>query len=188
MAPLSNGNSTVRILLIAIAAVLIAACSRQTGEGVALPVVNGDFEQASADGSIPGWWVSQHAGPTSYTVSLDNEMPGQGKRSVKITRTQPQVYGSITQDLPLKGYAGKTVRVTARMKSEGVGPRGWCLFLSAHSLRTNIYGPPLTGTTPWKEVSAEVKIAPGVDLITFGASLRDGGTGWLDDVHVYVID
>ncbi len=121
-------------------------------------------------------------------MTLDTNEPAQGKASLKMTRTQPQVYGSITQSLPLKGYAGKTIRVTAKMKSDGVGDKGWKLFLSARGQRSVIYGDALTGTSPWKSVAVEVKITPEVDQLLIGATLLDAGTGWIDDVQAHIVD
>ena len=156
--------------------------------GTPLTLVNPDFEQPANGADIPGWQFGQHAGAHAYEVSLDTDAPAQGKASLKIRRMLPQVYGSITQTLPLKGFAGKTVRVTAKMKSDGVGDKGWKLFMSARGQRTVNYSDPLTGTTPWKDVAIELKITPEVDELTVGASLLDAGTGWLDDVQVHILD
>jgi hypothetical protein len=179
----------VRIFLVAAAALLMCACGHQSSSGGSpLALVNGDFEQPAVDGNVPGWVFAHHAGVQAYALTLDTDSPAQGKASAKMTRTQPQVYGSITQVLPLKGYSGKTVRATAKMKSDGVGEKGWKLFLSARGQHENVYSEAMTGTTPWKEVTVEVKITPEVDQLTVGAILLDGGTGWVDDVRVYIVD
>lgn len=174
-------------------ALACAACSHggadaSASSGTSLTVANPGFEQAADGQNIPGWSFTQHAGVQAYNVSLDNSAPAQGKVSLKMTRTQPQVYGSITQTLPLKGYAGKTVRVTAKMKSDGVGDKGWKLFMSARGQRTVIYSDAMTGTTPWKDVAVEVKITPEVDELLIGATLLDAGTGWVDDVQVHIVN
>jgi hypothetical protein len=179
----------VRILLVVAAAVSMCACGQQaTGGGKAIALVNGDFEQPASGGTIPGWQYSRHAGVEAYTVSLDTDAPAQGKASAKMTRTQPQVYGSLSQFVSMKGNEGKTVRVTAKMKSDGVGEKGWVLFMSARGLHGNVYSAPMTGTTAWKDVTIETKILPGVDQLNLGATLLDAGTGWVDDVQVRIVD
>ena len=60
--------------------------------------------------------------------------------------------------------------------------------MSAAGLKGNVYSAPMTGTTPWKEVSIEAKMPPGADKLDVGVTLLDGGTGWADDVKVSVID
>jgi hypothetical protein len=156
--------------------------------GKTLTVANPGFEQSADGEDIPGWQFSQHAGPKSFAIGLDGSEPAEGKFSLRMTRTQPQVYGSVTQTLPLKGYVGKTVRVSAKMKSDGVGEKGWKLFMAARGQRTVVYSDAVTGTTPWKDVSVEVKITPEVDQLLVGATLLDAGTGWIDDVQVHVVD
>ncbi len=178
----------MRSILLLIVTALLAACGHNGAAGDSMALVNGDFEQPANGADIPGWQFGQHAGVHAYEVSLDTDSPAQGKASLKMTRMQPQVYGSITQTLPLKGLVGKTVRVTAKMKSDGVGDKGWKLFMSARGQRTVVYSDPLIGTTPWKDVAIDLKITPEVDQLIVGASLLDAGTGWLDDVQVHVVD
>jgi hypothetical protein len=186
----------VRNFLIATLAVLVGACGHGSSDaagsngaaGKPIAIVNGDFEQPANGRAIPGWQYLHHAGVDGYTVALDTDSPAQGKASAKMTRTQPQVYGTLAQLVSVKGYDGKTVRVTAKMKSDGAGEKGWVLFMSARGLPGNVYSAPMTGTTPWKEVSVEAKMPVGVTQLNLGATLLDAGTGWFDDVKVSVID
>ena len=105
-----------------------------------------------------------------------------------MTRTQPQIYGTLSQLVSMKGNDGKTVRVTAKMKTDGVGEKGWMLFMSARGLDGNVYSTPMTGTTPWKDVSIEAKMPVGITQLNLGATLLDAGTGWFDDVKVSVVE
>jgi hypothetical protein len=186
----SKRNREVRIFLIAVAAALMCACGQQGngGAGGSIALVNADFEKPAVDGAIPGWQYAHHAGVDAYKVSLDTDSPAQGKASAKMTRTQPQIYGSLSQLVSMKGYDGKTVKVTAKMKSDGVGQKGWVLFMSGRGLHGNVYSAPMNGTTPWKDVSIEAKMPVGIDRLDLGATLLDEGTGWIDDVRVSVVD
>ena len=180
----------MRIFLIAVAAALMCACGQQGngGTGGSIALINADFEKPAVDGAIPGWQYAHHAGVDAYKVSLDTDSPARGKASAKMTRTQPQIYGSLSQLVSMKGYDGKTVKVSAKMKSEGVGDKGWKLFMSAQGLHGNVYSDPMTGTTPWKEVTIQTKIPPGLNQLNIGVILLDEGTGWIDDVRVSVVD
>ncbi len=173
----------------------MCACGHQTADsagsvatGKPIALVNGDFEQPAGNGSIPGWIYLHHAGVDAYKVSLDTESPAQGKVSAKMVRSQPQIYGTLSQLISMKGYDGKTVRVTAKMKTDGVGEKGWVLFMSARGLDGNVYSAPMTGTTAWKDVSIEAKMPVGITQLNLGATLLDAGTGWFDDVKVSVVD
>jgi hypothetical protein len=182
-------NGAVRIFLVVATAVSMCACGQQaSSSGRPIALTNGDFEQPGSGSAIPGWQYVHHAGVDAYTVSLDTDSPAQGKASAKMKRTQPQVYGTLSQLVSMKGNEGKTVRVTARMKSDSVGEKGWKLFMSARGLHGNVYSEPMTGTTPWKEVRIEAKMPPGVDQLNLGATLLDAGTGWVDDVQVHIVD
>ena len=195
MVRLEKRNREVRILLIVAAAIAVSACGHGSGEaggnaGAGKPValVNADFEQPANGGAIPGWQYLHHAGVDAYTVTLDTTSPAQGKASAKMTRTQPQIYGTLSQMVSMKGNDGKTVRVTAKMKTEGVGEKGWVLFMSARGLDGNVYSAPMTGTTGWKDVSIEAKMPVGITQLNLGATLLDAGTGWFDDVKVGIVE
>jgi hypothetical protein len=182
------------ILITAIA--FLAACgsgknSASAGDtaaasGQALVVVNGDFEQAAHDHNVPGWSITQHAGPASYTSGIDSDGAFKGYGSFRITRTHEQVYGSIVQDVAVAKFAGKTIELSAMMKSENVGPRGWKLFVNAPGKQ--VYSQGLTGTIAWKREAVKLELPANARTITIGASLLDGGTGWLDEVELRVLD
>ena len=80
----------------------------------------------------------------------------------------------MSQLVSVKGYDGKTVRVSAKMKTDGVGEKGWVIFMSARGLPANVYSAPMTGTTAWKDVSIEAKMPVGGTELNLGATLLDG--------------
>ncbi len=182
-------------LLIFSAAAFLAACSGggapTAGQGSALPgqsipVVNGDFEQTGAGGEIPGWTISQHAGARAYETAIDGEHAFKGRGSFRMSRIHEQVYGSIEQSIDVARFAGKTVELSAMLKSKDVGPLGWKLFLGAPGKME--YSPGLTGSSDWKRDVVKLELPKSTHTITIGASLLDGGTGWMDDVELHVLD
>lgn len=151
-------------------------------------VVNGDFEQAGVGDEIPGWTTMQHAGPSAFTIRVDANGAYAGNGSLHVTRTRPNVYGSLTQTLDAKAFAGKTVEFSAMLKTQGVGPKGWLLTINAGLPGTIRTSTELSGTTDWQRVSVQVKVPPSARLLTIGATLRDGGDAWMDDVSLKTLD
>lgn len=180
------------ILLSSLAA--LTACSQsQPGSappsaGKAIAIINGDFEQTAADGTIPGWTPVMHADPGSFQVRIDAEGAHQGHGSLHITRVRDEPYGMIAQDIDATPYVGKTIELSAMSKTRGVGPNGWKLLLNGNVRNTLIYSTPLSGTQDWQRQSVSLKVTPLVHKVTIGAILLDAGDGWLDDVELKVVD
>lgn len=151
-------------------------------------IVNGDFEQTAGNGSIPGWNQLQHAGPKSYEMRIDPDGAYQGHGSFHMTRTQEQVYGSLVQNLDLSAYAGKTVELSAMLKTKDVGPKGWMLYLSASLPGKTQFSQPMTGTNDWQAQSVKLTLPADAHHITAGVFLKDAGDAWMDNVELKVLD
>ncbi|HST27181.1 MAG TPA: hypothetical protein VLK26_02295 [Rudaea sp.] len=188
-----------------LAALLLAACGQggsQAQKNLPAPafgnstapqasgaaMVNADFEQTGADDDVPGWNKTQHAGPPSYLMRIDPVDAYAGHGSFRMTRTSPQVFGSLTQTLDARTYAGKTVEFSAMLKSKGVGPGGWKLFVDADLPGTLVYSQGLTGDTAWKSESVRLKVPAVAHQLTVGVTLLDAGDGWMDDVALRVVN
>lgn len=161
-------------------------------------VVNPGFESnvPGIDNNPEGWYSYQHAGPASYTFSLDGEVSHSGKQSARIDNTGPEVYGTLAQIVRGPQFAGKTIRFTAWIKTRNVTGNGWSkgtgLALTAYASGSTVGGTnfrrtAVGGTTDWtrREVTA---VAPArTDRIDFEISLTGPGTVWVDDVTLDVL-
>ena len=174
-------------------AAMLAACGKHSespGPAAAAPgnittLVNGDFEQVAADGSIPGWVMLQHAGPPSYETVIESQGAYAGHGSLRMTRTQEQVYGTLSQDVAITGTAGETFELSAMVKTKDVGPEGWKLMISGD--RVHELSPPATGDTDWHPVSVRVTLPALTNSLTVGVTLLDKGSGWVDQVQLKAI-
>ncbi len=180
----------------------IVACTDQTAEsGPPKPgeivLLNPGFEMPnSEDLSISGWNTSQHAGEPAYEMVIDDADAASGKRSFRMTQTQPEAYGMLEQHVASRpDLVGKTMRLTARMKTTNVGPNGWTLFLfvadGTDYVLKSYESPPVLGTTEWQQVEVIGKVLPNTARFTVGAHLSDtgnGGVAWLDDVELRVVE
>ena len=183
------------------AAALLAACGSGTpppdaaakpkpapqASGPISTLANPDFEQIGGDG-IPGWVSVQHAGPPSYSMTIDSEGAYAGRGSFHMQRTQPQVYGSLEQTLDARAYAGKTVELSAMLKTQGVGAEGWKLYITAQMPGSMAYSTGLTGNTGWKRDAVQLRIPANAHQLTVGVTLLGAGEGWMDDVALKVVN
>jgi hypothetical protein len=170
------------------ASLVLAACGKTSSGDIAL--INAGFEDSVPRvGIIPGWIVSQHAGPLSYEMTVDDRVHAEGHASFRIKRLREQVYGRIVQRVPIHDLDGRTVEVSAMIKTEDVGSRGAILQLTQEGKATDrVTTDALSGTQDFKRVSARMKILPGANDLEVGATLRDGGTVWLDDVRLNIVE
>jgi hypothetical protein len=183
------------------AATLLAACGsgnpspdtatkpksvpQASGSGAAL--VNPDFEQIGGDG-IPGWVTVQHAGPSSYSMSIDAEGAYAGRGSFHMKRTLPQVYGSLEQTLDARPYGGKTLELSAMLKTQGVGAEGWKLYITAQLPGAMAYSSGLTGNADWKRDAVKLRMPANAQQLKVGVTLLDAGEGWMDNVELKTVD
>jgi hypothetical protein len=140
------------------------------------------FEQPGAlPYQIPGWTLSQHAGVKAYEMDVDTASAADGHASFRIHRTQPQVYGTISQTIDVSALAGKKVELRARVKVADVGKEGWMLFIDSSGSRESTT---VSGSADWREVTVSMTLPAGAKTASIGAMLLDGGTAWLDDVRL----
>ena len=157
---------------------------------------NPGFEMAGGDHNIPGWNLSQHAGDPAYDMTVDTTIAATGKQSFRVTQTLPEAYGMIEQHVVASpDLIGKTMRLTARLKTSGVSAEGWSLFLfvadASEYVLTAYSSQPIIGTTDWQTIEVIGKVSPNTARFTVGARLADsgsGGTAWLDDVELRVME
>ncbi|MBS0557961.1 MAG: hypothetical protein JSR27_11160 [Proteobacteria bacterium] len=151
-------------------------------------LANPDFEQTATDGSIPGWNQIQHAGPPAYAMSIDADGAYAGHGSFHMVRTKPEEYGTLQQALDVKPFAGKTIELSAMLKSRAVGRQGWKLFINADMKGAFKYSSGLTGDTDWKRDAVSLAIPAQATRLTVGVTLLDAGEGWMDNVELKTVD
>lgn len=153
-----------------------------------LRFANADFEAPASPGRIPGWSLLQHAGPPSYEMVIDSELRAGGQQSFRIRRTREEVYGMIEQRVLVASglLDGRTVELSAMLRTRGVGPQGWLLmmqFLTAQNAHVGEFrSAPLTGDAEWQRVAVRAQVPKATRFVSVSAVLFDGGTGWVDDV------
>ena len=180
----------------ALALALIAFALPALAAPIAL--VNPGFDSKEpGDGDGPkGWYSSQHTGSTSYDFALDSGRRKGGTHAMRITNIGPEPWGTIAQVVPASAYAGKTVRLSAWVRTEGI-PAGRSNGLSLQLLAQRggqllAHVPPkgarVQGDTDWTRRSVELKLPPATNRVEIGATLEGPGTAWVDEFELEVVE
>ena len=98
-------------------------------------------------------------------------------------------FGVATASFPVKDAAGKRIRYSGYIKTEGVneGFAGlWWRVDGASGVLAfdNMQDRGVTGTTDWKRYVVELPVAADAKNINFGALLTGSGTAWFDGLSV----
>ena len=159
-----------------------------------IKLVNPSFEEPANGARAPGWFGTQHYGPNrerDYEWAVDTDVATDGKASYRIRRKSPQVFGMITQGVVVQAHAGKTLELSAMMRTDEVGPQGWVLVVNVenrNALLEQVRGEPATGKHDFKRYSVRFKLPTDAYELKIGVMLLDAGTGWVDDVALRVLD
>ncbi|MBX7116603.1 MAG: hypothetical protein K1X64_19915 [Myxococcaceae bacterium] len=161
----------------------------------ALTVVMGlGLSAYAANGVIPGWFVSG-GGRADYVATKDTSVKKSGTSSARFTtQGKTDKYGTLMQAFNPQRYAGKRVRLSAWVKTQGATGRVdlWSRVQAANSPGD---GPGIAGsltrlpeTSDWKRYEHVFDVsADGVSL-QYGVGLQGPGTLWLDNVKLEVVD
>lgn len=198
--------NTSSFAMVACAASLALACAGEA-RATTSPIVNPGFESTKpgVNGNPEGWATFQHAGPVSFDFSLDSGEKKSGTQSLRIKRIGPEVYGSATQVVPAGAMAGKTVRLSAWVRTEAErpadgkggeapksrGPGAGLMLIAVRGssiLESDLMNKrQIRGTTPWTRYSIELAIPARATGVEIGAMLQGTGTVWIDDFELEVV-
>jgi hypothetical protein len=161
-------------------------------------LTNPGFESKNpGEGGNPEGWVAiQHAGAESYDFALDSGQKHSGTQSMRIKKIGPEIYGTIMQVLDGARYAGKTVRLSAWIRTEAIPDgrnpgaglvlaalRGGAFLAHDFMSRSRV-----RGTTDWQRYTVELKLPPATTRLELGAMLEGAGTLWVDDFELEVVE
>ncbi len=141
---------------------------------------DGGFE--SEPGASP-WRFSQHAGVKAYRFTRSRDEKTEGQQSLRVERTAEQVFGSVVQSI--EKLEPGDYRLSADLKSLDVTAKGWSVKVTSFDANGAFEvadSTALVGTQPWQRVSVLFTVSPTVTSVMIGASLRGGGTAWIDNV------
>jgi erythromycin esterase len=152
------------------------------------PYLNLDFE---SKGYIKRWYV----GGDGYEGTIDTVTVHSGKQSLRLRKVHEpstaQAFGVATGSFPTADVAGKSIRYTGYIKTEGVsdGRAGlWWRVDTPDGVGAfdNMMMRPIQGDTDWARYEINLDVDSTVNNINFGVILTGKGTAWYDSLNVYV--
>ena len=171
------------------------------GIAMAAPVllVNPGFESTKPGvrGNPEGWVTLQHAGPVSYTFTLDTEIRHGGLRGLRIDNIGPEPFGALFQQVPATNLRGKTVRLVAWLRTRDVvgSALGGGAAITLQAMQAgavlaynHMSKTPVKGTTDWARQEITLDIPANAEQLEVGAMLQGPGSLWLDDVELAVAE
>jgi len=176
--------------------------------------LNLDFEAKDPPTKKPtkqpkGWDI----GGEGYEVRVDPTAAQSGWQCLRIQFNQGSLgrAGHASREIPAATAAGKQVRVSGYIKTEGIstGYAGlWCrvdgrdgtIALDTMGARydhvdpktglphwdDNLKGRGVRGTTSWARFQIELPVAAGATRIAIGGLLAGDGTAWFDDLAIEI--
>ncbi|MFF3839149.1 hypothetical protein [Streptomyces sp. NPDC001930] len=151
-------------------------------EAAADLVVNGDFEQVTADGSIAGWPQNETRASGRAQV-LDGAGPD-GSRALALDLGDPEDKAAVGQDVPIPDTGTlRAYRITFDERAVGLSGYGGDLW--ARNFGHDALVGRVTGDTPWRTARAVVLARPGAPAVNLLLALeRTTGRLLVDNVRV----
>ena len=145
-------------------------------------------------------WIARGTRPSDYQMGITTTAGSLGPEAFVI-RAKPGVtsslaeYGTMMQMHKPGPFLGKRLKLTARMKSEGVqrmqlwlrvdGKRGAGAPLSFYNMRDR----PVRGTSDWKTYEIVLDVPEESVAVAYGFFVGGGrGTAWMDGLTLETVD
>ncbi len=162
---------------------------------------NLDFENSAIGKAPVDWLVPKQSDIFGFSITVNEVRPYSGKRSAVISRLSErhygEMYGSLSQQIDATPYRGKTIRLSAAIRTNVTGPGNQAyLWLrvtkkffgpAALLFYDNMADRPIT-TSKWKNYTIIGKVPTDADVIGFGLAIVGEGQAWLDSVSINVIN
>ena len=139
-----------------------------------------------------GWYLAGSK-PAEYESGVDKQVQYNAHPSAYL-RSKAAVsegFGTLMQDFRAEQYAGKRVRLTAFVRSEGV--QKWAgLWMRVDKGRDsvafdNMQNRPITGRNEWREYSVVLDVPQNATGIFFGVLLSGSGEVWVNSVKLEAV-
>jgi hypothetical protein len=143
--------------------------------------------------SAPSGWLLAGTKPASYQTGIDKAEIENGQPSAYLRSAVPFTdgFGTLMQSINAADYAGKRVRIRARVKSQDVAE--WAgVWMRVDKDKTmvafdNMQNRAIKGTQPWTAYDVVLDVPEDATGISFGVLLRGAGEVWINDVSFEVV-
>ena len=143
--------------------------------------------------AAPAGWFLAGTKPASYEAGVDAQAAYNGHPSayLKSKVSDTGGFGTLMQDFRADNYAGKRVRFSAFVKSDGV--QSWAgLWMRVDKEKDsvafdNMLDRPIKGTTGWQKYEVVLDVPQDATGIFFGVLLDGPGAVWLNSAKFEVV-
>lgn len=144
---------------------------------------------------VPQGWTVTGNRIEDYDVALDKQEAHLGSASARIQSVKRGAEGFVTmmQMFRADRYAGKRVRLTAFVKSEGIA--GWAGLWMRIDRKNgdmlqfdNMQDRPVAGTRDWNQYAVVLDVPEPSHAVAFGALLCGEGKLWVDNFRIDEVD
>jgi hypothetical protein len=190
-------KQTLFFAISTLAGIFLTGCSEQQaapnspaqpGSQHQIKVINPGFESSAT--AAEGWTVTQHTGEAAYESSIDTRHFTEGKQSFRITRIREQWWGMLSQYIDLPASAKKKITLSAMVKTEALGDKGFQLALhfrkSSSKFISDEKSKLISGNTDWQKIEFSAVIPEKTAIVQIAATLLDDGSAWIDDVKLAI--
>ena len=148
-----------------------------------------DSEQYSME------WSTSQAEPKRYEIGTDKspEFIGQKVMTIKSIKSEINGFGTSMKTINSDMYLGKTVKMTAYVKSENV--KSWAglwmrvdYYSAAVLAFDNMQRRPIKGTNDWTKYEVVLFVPAEATSISYGVLLTGTGQVWFKDVILEVVN
>ena len=131
-----------------------------------------------------------HSDTGSFRFSLARDAQSNGSY-LRVTRVRPEPWALVTQVFPAAGLAGRRVRVSASVNTEGLDAgagAGPMVMLQAVGGRVLGHRQVTLARGPgWRREVAEIEIVAGTHQVEIALLVEGGGTAGFDDVEATIL-
>jgi hypothetical protein len=143
--------------------------------------------------AAPAGWFVAGSKPASYEAGTDTQAAYNGHPSayLKAKEPDPGGFGTLMQNFRADKYAGKRVRFSAFVKSDGV--QSWAgLWMRVDNQKDslafdNMQDRAIKGTTGWQKYEVVLDVPQDATGIFFGVLLNGPGAVWLNSANFEVV-
>lgn len=141
--------------------------------------------------NTPVGWHLAGSKPSSYEIGTTN-ITGNTVAYLKSKEKQIGGFGTIMQSASSEEFKGKRVKLSAKIRTEGVEHWAGLWFrvdgASNQLAFDNMRDRPITGTTDWQVYEVVLNVSHASQALAYGVLLSNTGSVWIDDVNLEIVN
>ncbi|WP_426322213.1 transcriptional regulator [Pseudoduganella sp. R-43] len=150
---------------------------------------------AQPTASLDKSWYLAGENPDLYEIGADPNGYRRGSfaKFLRAKTDDRKAWATLMQTIAADKYRGKRVRLSAQVRADSIGAwSGLWMRVDLENGETdgfyNSQDKPIKGSADWQLRSVTLDVAENADVVLFGVNGVGGGTVWIDDLKMEVVD